>query len=97
MKILYKVWIKDQQDCIGEFLFDRYDAIEEWLEDNFGEGKNFKLKEFKLMTLIKCNGCETYIRLENHSLIKKSDYTINSYCLKCAPDYEMDIKPFIKN
>ena len=96
MKILYKVWIKDQQDCIGEFLFDRYDAIEEWLEDNFGEGKNFKLKEFKLITLIKCSGCKTYIRLENHSLIKKIDYTINSYCLKCAPDFEMNIKPFIK-
>ena len=96
MKILYKVWIKDQQDCIGEFLFDNYDAIEEWLEDNFGEGKNFKLKEFKLMTLIKCNGCGAYIRLENHFLIKKCDYTINSYCVKCAPDYEMNIKPFIK-
>ena len=96
MKIIYKVWFKDQQDCIGEFLFDRYDAIEEWLEDNFGEGKDFKLKEFKLITLIKCSGCETYIRLENHSLIKKSDYGINSYCFKCAPDYEMNIKPFIK-
>ena len=94
MKILYKVWIKDQQYCIGEFLFDRYDAIEEWIEDNFS--KDFKLKEFKLITLIKCSGCETYIKLENHSLIKEYDYTINSYCFKCAPDYEMNIKPFIK-
>ena len=43
MKILYKVWIKDQQDCIGEFLFDNYDAIEEWLEDNFSKDFNFSV------------------------------------------------------
>lgn len=93
MKILYKVWIKDQQDCIGEFLFDNYDCIEDWLEDNFG--KDFKLKEFKLMTLIKCNGCGAYIRIENHSLIKKYDYTINSYCIKCAPNFEIDLTEYI--
>lgn len=93
MKIIYKVWIKDQQDLEWDYLFDNYDCIEEWLEENYGV-RDY-IKEFKVKEVIKCDSCGVYGTLNCYKLIKQENYDLNAYCLSCFPNFEIDLTKYI--
>ena len=93
MKIIYKVWIKDKDSLEWDYLFDNYECIEKWLEENYGGDY---IKEFKVKEVIKCDSCGVYGTLNNYKLIKQDNYIdLNAYCLSCFPNFEIDLTKYI--
>ncbi len=94
MKIIYKVKTAHYENDERMYFFDTYDQVKDWLEEHFG--KQVKLQELEINTMMSCDSCGEYDEPTCYSFIKSDYNTLMTYCLKCAPNYKIDKKPFMK-
>ena len=94
MKIIYKVWIGLRNETTFHYMFDSYDAIEDWLEKRFGTVD--KALDIRIWALMLCDICKEYKLAECNNLMKRYGQ-IMSLCGVCANDYKIDINKYIIN
>lgn len=73
-----------------DYLFDNYEAVEDWLEEN----KDKEILWFDIQTLAKCESCNEYNAILYSYFIKK-DYGIDIYCAFCADGYKISRNKYI--
>lgn len=93
MKIIYKMWIELRDNKTFNYLFDSYDAIEEFLENNFDKDK--KALDIRIWVLMLCDICQEY-KLAECSKLKKKYGQINVLCDDCYDHYKINIRKYIK-
>ena len=93
MKIIYKMWIELRDNTTFNYLFDSYDAIEEFLENNFDKDK--KALDIRIWALVLCDICQEY-KLADCSKLKKKYGQINVLCEECYDSYKINIQKYIK-
>lgn len=91
MKLIYKATIKCQDDNAYDYLFDDYEALREFIDDLYDKG--YRIKEYKLTTLSRCDDCKKYEDADFCFLcfLLKNEYGINAYCMNCSPRNTIDI------
>ena len=95
MKIIYKLIVKYSWDKHKEYkyMFDNYDAIEEWLDKHFKKG--FQALGIKIEALALCDICQEY-KLAKVSELMKKHGSIYLLCEDCVYDYKIKIEKYIK-
>ena len=88
MKIIYKATIKCIDDNAYDYLFDDYEALRDFIDDQYNKG--YRIKEYKLITLSRCDDCKQYEDVDFVFLLK-GEYGINAYCMNCSPRNTIDI------
>lgn len=95
MKIIYQMKVKYPWNKHKEYkyMFDNYDAIEEWLDKHFKNG--YQALGIEIEALALCDMCKEY-KLANVSEIMKKHGLIYMLCEDCAYDYTIKIDKYIK-
>lgn len=88
MKLIYKATMKCQDDIAYDYLFDDYEALRDFIDEQYNQG--YRIKEYKLITLSMCDDCKEYEDVDFCFLLK-NEYGINAYCMKCSPRNTIDI------
>ena len=91
MKIIYKLDVKFKSNEKYDYIFDSYEAVENWLKKE----RPSDIDWLKIKTLALCDKCEEYDLIEHYSFIKW-DREINTYCMSCSDNYTIDIKKYIR-
>ena len=95
MKIIYKLIVKYPWDKHKEYsyMFDNYDAVEEWLDKHFKNG--YQAAKVKIEALALCDICKEYKLAKVSELMKKHG---SIYVLRqdCAYDDKLKIDKYIK-
>ena len=93
MKMIYKMWIEFRDNTTFNYLFDSYDAIEEFLENHFDKDK--KALDIRIWALMLCDICNEY-KLADCSKLKKKYGQINVLCEDCFDHYKINLMRYIK-
>ena len=89
MKMIYRVKIKWEDDNTYKYLFDDYEAIRDFIDEQYGKG--YRIKEYKLITLTRCDDCKQYEDVDLCFSLIKNEYGINAYCMNCSARNTVDI------
>lgn len=93
MKVIYKMWIEFSDNTTFNYMFDNYDAVEEWLDKRFQNGN--KALDIRIWALLLCDICSEY-KLAMSSEIMKKHGTIYTLCEDCVGDYKIKLNKYIK-
>lgn len=92
MKIIYRLWIELRNQTTFHYMFDSYEAVEEWLEKHFK--KDNKALDIKIDMFALCDLCKEYKPTDVSNLMKKHG-SIYMLCEDCANDYKININKYI--